>query len=222
MKASSPNISNPLSRRKKSGGGSTIIVGLFILVVAVLGVFYLTVYQGVFGSSEVKRAHEYKGPLLDGIPHPNLPGFERHKRHGGEVNHLRAANDAYHGTLTLHTDLGEIKIDLRPDWSPESVNYIHELAQAGCEQCSFYRAEKPGIFQGKMNTDSVVNPQVKGECPLGTEQVEEKCPEHDPKCACHGPIMRRSFVAWAGGGTGPDFFVDTYQNPAKFWGHQHT
>lgn len=29
-------------------------------------------------------------------------------------------------------------------------------------------------------------------------------------------------VAWAGGGTGPDFFIDAYEDRADWWGTQHT
>lgn len=39
---------------------------------------------------------------------------------------------------------------------------------------------------------------------------------------CHGPIMTRGLVAWAGGTTGPDFFINAYEKPAKWWGREHT
>ncbi|KAI2493090.1 hypothetical protein MHU86_21438 [Fragilaria crotonensis] len=34
--------------------------------------------------------------------------------------------------------------------------------------------------------------------------------------------MTKGMVGWAGGGTGPDFFIDTYDAPATHWGNQHT
>jgi cyclophilin family peptidyl-prolyl cis-trans isomerase len=29
-------------------------------------------------------------------------------------------------------------------------------------------------------------------------------------------------VGWAGGATGPDFFINTYKQPVDWWEHQHT
>jgi cyclophilin family peptidyl-prolyl cis-trans isomerase len=34
--------------------------------------------------------------------------------------------------------------------------------------------------------------------------------------------MTKGMVGWAGGDAGPDFFIDSYAQPAKFWGQQHT
>jgi len=34
--------------------------------------------------------------------------------------------------------------------------------------------------------------------------------------------MSKGMVGWAGGKTGPDFFINTYEKPAAFWGNQHT
>ena len=36
-----------------------------------------------------------------------------------------------------------------------------------------------------------------------------KCPSHDPNCGCHGPIMSKGMVGWAGGSAGPDLFIYT-------------
>mgnify|MGYP004300881927 CR=1 FL=1 len=36
-----------------------------------------------------------------------------------------------------------------------------------------------------------------------------KCPSHDPQCGCHGPIMSKGMVGWAGGSAGPDLFIYT-------------
>eukprot|EP00980_Cylindrotheca_fusiformis_P027827 scaffold22560_cov135-Cylindrotheca_fusiformis.AAC.38 len=127
-------------------------------------------------------------------------------------------------SLVLATDLGDIRIILRPDLSSESVKYIHQLVAAGCERCKLYRAEQRGILQGIMANESVPPNKVKGKCPpeAATEDVGE-CPKWDPTCACHGPIMTRGSVGWAAGTPGgPDFFIDNYKSPAKWWGTQHT
>jgi len=126
-------------------------------------------------------------------------------------------------TLVLHTKLGDIRIEFRPNYSPESVDYWREVvAQNACDRCNFYRAEKPGILQGIVKSHKVSLPIKKGDCPPEFAQVPNQCPSHDPSCGCHGPVMTRGAVGWAAGKTGPDFFIDDYLKPAEFWGTQHT
>lgn len=127
-------------------------------------------------------------------------------------------------TLVLSTDLGDIRITMRPDLSSGSVEYLHGLVEAGCERCKLYRAEQRGILQGIMANKRVAPNKDKGTCPPGgaTEEIGE-CPTWDPSCGCHGPIMTRGSVGWAAGTPGgPDFFIDNYKFPAKWWGTQHT
>ena len=126
--------------------------------------------------------------------------------------------------LALKTDHGSIRIQLRPDLSKESVVYLEHLVAAGCKQCRFYRAE-PGIFQGVIgNRGQVPVNKVFGKCPSKElESNPRHCPPHDPQCGCHGPIMERGMVGWAGGTSGgPDFFIDMYKRPALHWQTQHT
>jgi hypothetical protein len=127
-------------------------------------------------------------------------------------------------TMVLSTDLGDIRITLRPDLSSGSVDYIHGLIEAGCERCKLYRAEQRGILQGIMANKSVTPNKDKGNCPPGTATADVgDCPSWDPSCGCHGPIMTRGSVGWAAGTPGgPDFFIDNYRPPAKWWGTQHT
>ena len=115
----------------------------------------------------------------------------------------------------LETDLGRLRIRLRPDLSPESVAYIQQVVRTNsCQACRFYRAEKPGIFQGIIKSETVSVPTVHGKCPDANDATK--------KDACHGPIMTRGMVGWAGGLLGPDFFIDSYEHPAEFWGTVHT
>uniref|UniRef100_A0A7S2EF05 PPIase cyclophilin-type domain-containing protein n=1 Tax=Trieres chinensis TaxID=1514140 RepID=A0A7S2EF05_TRICV len=130
--------------------------------------------------------------------------------------------------VTLTTSHGDIQIRLRPDLSPESVRYVREVLASPepCSPCNFYRAEKPGIFQGKIVKKGVSANQELGKCPEdylkdGTPPKRD-CPPHDPQCGCHGPIMTRGMVGWAGGGPGPDFFIDMYKKPADWWANDHT
>jgi cyclophilin family peptidyl-prolyl cis-trans isomerase len=127
--------------------------------------------------------------------------------------------------LVLTTKVGPIRIVLRPDLSPESVSYVRQMATTpnACGRCNIYRAEKPGILQGIIASPTISIESVrKGNCPAGYENVPNECPEWDTECNCHGPIMTKGMVGWAAGATGPDFFMDTYENPAKWWGTQHT
>jgi hypothetical protein len=34
--------------------------------------------------------------------------------------------------------------------------------------------------------------------------------------------MTKGMVGWAGGGTGQDFFIESYDEPTDWWGQQHT
>jgi len=132
--------------------------------------------------------------------------------------------------LVLTTKHGNIKITLRPDLSSGSVDYIYKLVESyggngkRCMHCKFYRSEKPGILQGIMAHEGVVPVnEVLGTCPEGAETVKNDCPKWDKHCGCHGPVMTRGAIAWAAGQAGgPDFFIDAYRDPARFWGTQHT
>jgi len=129
--------------------------------------------------------------------------------------------------ITLSTTEGDIHIKLLPKLSLSSVQYIKTLVKSSipCEKCRFYRAEKPGILQGILAKKSILPNKVLGGCPDKYSDIEvekSKCPEWDSNCDCHGPIMTRGMVGWAGGGGGPDFFIDMYKKPALHWENQHT
>ena len=135
-------------------------------------------------------------------------------------NNKKLSNDVLIVSLQ---NLGDIRITLRPEWSPESIDYIQRLLQNGhCQRCNLYRAEKPGILQGVMAAPAVPLAKIKGICPKGAETVHNECPPWDAECGCHGPVMQRGYVAWAAGKMGPDFFIDAYPKPAVWWGTQHT
>mmetsp|Transcript_24426 Transcript_24426/g.48648 ORF Transcript_24426/g.48648 Transcript_24426/m.48648 type:complete len:266 (-) Transcript_24426:426-1223(-) len=124
--------------------------------------------------------------------------------------------------LIVKTHHGNFKIVLRPDLSPESVQYVVEAASFPCNRCNFYRAESGLLLQGVMAVEAVKKNTVLGKCPDRDHFVSGECPKHDPDCGCHGPIMTRGMVAWAAGRAGPDFFVNTHLEPVGWWEHQHT
>ena len=101
-------------------------------------------------------------------------------------------------TVTLKTSEGDIRIRLRPDLSLASVQYIQKLLESPnpCTNCRIYRAEKPGILQGILKKDGVEKNTVLGDCPEEFKHSKHECPEHDPNCGCHGPIMKQGMIGW--------------------------
>ncbi|KAK3267363.1 hypothetical protein CYMTET_24073 [Cymbomonas tetramitiformis] len=129
--------------------------------------------------------------------------------------------------VTIHVPQGTIRIRLLPELSRSSVDYVVNVAQqnkcASSRECKFYRAEPTFLLQGNMKTQLPPNRQL-GPCPaeFAGKPRATACPAHDPNCGCHGPIMVPGQVGWAGGGSGPDFFIYTGQGPATHWNNDHT
>lgn len=151
--------------------------------------------------------------------------------------------------LIIHTHIGEIRIHFTPELAGESsIKYITNVVQSAsskrnsgmtlsaettngrkvtdgykCQRCKFYRAEKDLLLQGVIaEPTSTPKNKVLGQCPDTNYIPKNKCPDHDPQCGCHGPIMTKGMVGWAGGGGGPDFFINTFQKPVDWWEMQHT
>ncbi|KAL9185780.1 hypothetical protein ACHAXT_003557 [Thalassiosira profunda] len=152
--------------------------------------------------------------------------------------------------LIIHTHLGDIRIHFTPELAGESsIQYIANIVQAAsakrnsgtgyntaettdgrritegyvCQKCKFYRAEKDLLLQGILADLSAPKTKVElGPCPIDNYKPKLKCPEHDPHCGCHGPIMTKGMVGWAGGASGPDFFINTFKKPVDWWENQHT
>lgn len=101
-------------------------------------------------------------------------------------------------TITMKTSEGDIRIKLRPDLSLASSQYIQKLLESPmpCENCRFYRAEKPGILQGIITKKGVSANTVLGSCPDECKDKKHDCPAHDPNCGCHGPIMKQGMLGW--------------------------
>ena len=163
--------------------------------------------------------------LHDAKVNQNHPLTVSRKQPLAAIQEKVAVDVATKHILTLSTIVGPIRIVLRPDLSYESVQYLLNITTA-CRPCNLYRAEKPGILQGILQSSNAAistSTIPKGKCPPGAESVDNDCPAWDADCGCHGPVMTRGMVAWAAGATGPDFFINSYeQSPATWWGTQHT
>lgn len=115
-----------------------------------------------------------------------------------------------------------LRLKLLPEFSQSSVAFLKEAAAASCPG-ELYRSEHSFLIQGRISCATHHTKVVKGDCPPGaSKDPNRQCPSHDPNCGCHGPIMKRGMVGWAGGSAGPDFFVYIGEHPATHWSHDHT
>ena len=229
--------SQPQRAKHGSSGNSSIVLRIAMiscfLIILVYVIYSLSLFHILLHDAKYQRQNE---------SHQDQPPLTRNENLRIAVDvakntilRQKAANQQLEQPLPVKTDkkdilvlttkVGEIRIRLRSDLSPESVSYVRQMATTSdaCVRCNIYRAEKPGILQGM-----IANPKIsienipKGKCPVGFENVPNDCPSWDSKCGCHGPVMTKGMVGWAAGATGPDFFIDTYEREAKWWGTQHT
>lgn len=125
-----------------------------------------------------------------------------------------------------------LRLRLLPEHSAPSVEFMRFAATHQCGG-ELYRSEKDFLVQGRINCggSGAAPPRVvKGGCPAGVlPDGKRACPEHDPNCGCHGPIMSKGMVGWAGGSSGPDLFIYTASRscavggcPATHWSRDHT
>jgi hypothetical protein len=201
--------------KRTNHGTTTIVVVLLTMLLAVLWITISTStgrYIWWYDSSKATK---------EGGGNNNMTSKEGSRQ---QSNHLRVAVGDEHGgdpvvanpgeTLVLTTSAGVLRILLRPDLSPESVDYVRNVVADGhCSPCNLYRVEKPGILQGILKHPHIAVPTAKGQCPAVAIDIPNQCPPHDASCGCHGPVMTRGMVGWAAGVTGPDFFVNAYKQP---------
>jgi hypothetical protein len=126
------------------------------------------------------------------------------------------------GEVVLHTELRRsIRLSLLPHLSESSVAYVRSAAAAGCYG-NFTRAEPYLVQVGEVACTAPAMDVTKGACPPDARVSSQGCPDDDPTCNCHGPLMSKGMVAWVGGGVAPYFFVYTGDELAEHWGHTHT
>jgi hypothetical protein len=181
-------------------------------------------------SSQLRRREENL-PIIVGIDPSNTNTEDKKKKTPLNTK----------GLLIRTNKIGDIRINFRSDLAgPSSIQYIIDVVQAAaasnnnnapdhghgvrCDRCKFYRAETKLLLQGVLAQHSIQSSSAVslGPCPINNYQPKLECPPHDPNCGCHGPIMTKGMVGWAGGGKGPDFFINVFDKPVDWWDHQHT
>ncbi len=96
---------------------------------------------------------------------------------------------------------GEIRLHLRREWCPLSEAYAADVAAAAQKQdSSVYRLEPGFLIQGRLSAPSV--PKLR-------------------KSTRATKVMERGEVGWAGGGSGPDYFIYLGDGPASWLGVPH-
>jgi len=241
--ATQRKITNPLSKTKQKTKQS-VVVRLLLLIVVIVVFLFVHLFTAVISTNDTTSSTKLRKGNQAAANDDEPSSFDRTeqpKKHDGkqQLERLEEDREGFDEEdddkvpspnkvfLVLNNAVGTIEVDLRPDLSPSSVKYIQELIAASsekCTNCRFYRAEKPGILQGKLGKASVPPNTELGNCPKGltSPAKTDNCPKWDPNCGCHGPIMTRGMVGWAAGGPGPDFFIDLYKRKATWWETQHT
>ena len=156
----------------------------------------------------------------EGSPDTHLRGPRHLDGPPADVVQLQLWTQA--GKLGATTNLGALRVRLRPDLSASSADFVREAATARCAG-SIDRADEVAV-RARFECSGAGAPQTavaKGPCPPG---VVRECPPDEPQCGCHGPLLRRGMVAWADGGTGPAFVVlgSEEEGAQKQFGNWHT
>lgn len=216
----------PISRSRKRKR-TNITIGIFSTIVTAISVLLaMSVLYSLITARSIdggEMGHGHKEYLREGAT--------------DQIKYKHAVNSG----VLIHTDLGTVRIYFTPQLSgATSIEYVQKVVLSlsadgrmtnpdsgskapSCDRCNFYRAEPDLLLQGVLSQHDVPSSTVLlGTCPLADWKPTRPCPAHDPECGCHGPIMTRGMVGWAGGGSGPDFFINTYVQPVKWWEHQHT
>lgn len=238
MKQGKPSITAPLSKKSNDNNSSFIglICAVISAIIAFVGTLLLCISVMSSSTSNTNITQNKSSGSIRSVIEKNT-----------QPNGIIPLSTQQPKGLIIHTHLGDIRIQFTPELSGESsINYIKEVVQIAsskqnsgmaigetanerrvtegykCSRCKFYRAEKQLLLQGIIAQVNVPKNKELGPCPLENYKPKNKCPEHDPNCGCHGPIMTKGTVGWAGGGGGPDFFINTFKNPVDWWENQHT
>ena len=129
------------------------------------------------------------------------------------------ADDAH---LALVTPFGRVRLRLRPR-SARATAWVLELlaTHAECNGCTFYRAEKVPAHWGSPDwPDSYEGGRWGPPYALLQGGLSARGAPTPSAPREDSPVVRRGMVAWAGGASGPAFFVALADHPE--WGRGHT
>ncbi|EOD05977.1 hypothetical protein EMIHUDRAFT_219713 [Emiliania huxleyi CCMP1516] len=126
-----------------------------------------------------------------------------------------------HLLLRLADGLGSVRLRLR-DGSPKAKEWALVDQHADCHGCTFYRAEAVPPHWGSPDWPDTYEggrwgpPYALVQGGLSARGAAEppRVPRED------NPVVRRGMAAWAGGGSGPAFFIALADHPE--WGRGHT
>ncbi|KAK1740207.1 hypothetical protein QTG54_009157 [Skeletonema marinoi] len=240
-RSSAPNISAPLSRsgarRKTSSFINPICVAATISVLILISLGGTLLFFVSSGNNSNLESHVNE---KEGASQQQQSSQLRRQQSADIISEEEKRDPTNTQGLLIRADqIGDIRIAFRPDLAgPSSIQYVIDVVEAAsvasksdgdhihngvkCSRCNFYRAEPELLLQGVIAQHSISSDSVSlGPCP-DKLPPQSHCPEHDPNCGCHGPIMTKGMVGWAGGGEGPDFFLNTFDKPVDWWEHQHT
>ena len=134
----------------------------------------------------------------------------------------------FYDNLVFHIRFyGDITVQLRPDLSPGSVKYLHELVEQGCARCYFHRkislttsggndgnnkkSKYNGFLLGTMSNHNIPLNSAPGKCPSEFRGKDPKCSVWNTNteyCQCNGPRLETGMVGWVEGTFGgPEFFI---------------
>ena len=182
----------------------------------------------------LKRTEEPRGLVPSRARGSNVPWtsgvLQKDAALGARDTHAVLAKGTDVSAVVISTPLGEIRVRLMPDWHEPSARYVGAIAAGPREEgaawtdadtaaveggraarsethaglctsaCAFYRAEPGFLIQGSLRSLIPPNAETK----------------EGPK------LMERGDVGWAGGFSGPDFFIYLGEQPAAHFGRSHT
>jgi hypothetical protein len=185
----------PKIKRKKTNSSLRLILYISIFAFCLFIALYLYARENIIVVEESSSSSKIIQPKVDDAPPAKKSDLRGSSNNSSEQ---KEDYDSMPKSITFNTSQGDIHIKLRPDLSRPSVEYIKRLLDSPrpCDNCRFYRVEKPGILQGIIAKKNVKPNIILGDCPEGLQKAKHECPGHDPNCGCHGPIMKRGMIGW--------------------------
>ena len=149
-------------------------------------------------SESLSSSHSTSSMLSEGARKSSMCDVASHTSRAGIVLRVTDPHDETRA-------FGDIRLILRPEWTSPSASFASKLAaqDASLQASTVYRLEPGFLIQGR----------------LGLKQSGLVPPNRDNTRAAK--VMERGEVGWAGGSTGPDWFIYLGMGPAGWLGNPH-